>query len=168
MNINFKKLSKVQISLIVVAAILIIGLIGGGVYCGVNEETPAQMINDIVKSDEELIIGKWQGEQAINGYEFKDDGTYDNYLSTFSFQGQYTLEGNKITLKNINAGSYVTYKFSINGDKLTMELVDENGVEAEESEKLIFERVKHFNMKSFTDILEDAADEAKNNQETEE
>lgn len=161
MSINIKKLSKGQISIVVIVGILLVALLAGGVYCGVNDETPAEVFNDIVKSDEELIIGKWQGETDINGYEFRDDGTYDNYLSTFSFSGQYSIEGNKIILRNINAGSYVTYKFSINGKKLTMQLVNENGVKTEDAEKLTFEKVSHFNMKSFTDILEDAAKEAK-------
>lgn len=166
MNINIKKLSKGQISIVIVLAVLIIGLLTGGIYCGVKGETPAQLFNDIVKSNDELIIGKWQGEQAINGYEFNDDGTYDNYLSTFSFSGQYTLDGNKLTLRNITAGSYVTYKFSINGDKLTMELIDENGTKIDDSDKLIFNKVNHFNMKTFTDILEDAANESKTDSDT--
>lgn len=163
MNVNIKKLSKGQLAAIIAGIIVIIALVAGGVYCGVHDETPAQLFNDIVKSDDELIIGKWQGEQAINGYEFKDDGTYDNYLSTFSFSGQYELNGNKLTLRNVTAGSYVTYKFQINGDKLTIQLIDENGAEAEDAEKLILKRVSHFNMKSFTDVLEDAAKEAKEN-----
>ncbi len=161
MSVNIKKLSKGQLGAIIAGAILIIALIAGGVYCGVNDETPAQLFNDIVKSNDELIIGKWQGEQAINGYEFKNDGTYDNYLSTFSFSGQYEVDGNKLTLRNVTAGSYVTYKFSINGNKLTIQLINENGVESEDSEKLILKKVDHFNMKSFTDVLEDAAKEAK-------
>lgn len=161
MSINIKKLSKGQLAAVIAAAVVIIALITGGIYCGVNGETPAQLFNDIVKSNDELIIGKWQGEQAINGYEFKDDGTYDNYLSTFSFSGQYEVDGNKLTLRNVSAGSYVTYKFSINGDKLTIELINENGVESEDSEKLVLNKVDHFNMKSFTDVLEDAAKAAK-------
>lgn len=159
MNINIKKLSKKQVIIIAVIAVFIIAFASAGIYCAVNDESPAEMFSDIVNSDETLIQAKWQSEEAVSAYEFYDDGTYDNYISTFSFTGEYRIDGNKIILTNPNSNGSVTYKFSINGDKLKMSLIDENGTEPEEKETTVFKKVDHFNMKSFTDILEDAANQ---------
>lgn len=159
MNINIKKLSKKQVIIIAVIAVFIIVFASAGIYCAVNDESPAEMFSDIVNSDETLIQAKWQSEEAVSAYEFYDDGTYDNYISTFSFTGEYRIDGNKIILTNPNSNGSVTYKFSINGDKLKMSLIDENGTEPEEKETTVFKKVDHFNMKSFTDILEDVANQ---------
>lgn len=165
MSINFKKLSKKQIIIIAVVAVFVIVFAAAGIYCAVNDETPAEMFSDMVHTDETLIQAKWQSEEAVSAYEFYEDGTYDNYISTFSFTGEYRIDGNKIILTNPNSNGSVTYKFSINGDTLKMNLVDENGTEPEDKETTIFKKVDHFNMKSFTDILEDAANEKENSEE---
>ncbi|MFR5876472.1 MAG: DUF5640 domain-containing protein [Eubacterium sp.] len=159
MKINFKKLSKKQVIILAVVIVLLIVLIPSGIYCGIHKETPSQMLSDIFKSDETLILAKWQSEQSFTGYEFYEDGTYDSYISTFSFTGNYKIEGKKLILSNPNANSTVTYKFSINGDKMTLSLIDENGTEPDEKEELKFNKVDHFNMKSITDIFEDYAND---------
>lgn len=159
MKINFKKLSKKQIIIIAVIVVLIIVLVPSGIYCGIHKETPIQMMSDIFKSDETLIQAKWQSEQAFTGYEFYEDGTYDSYISTFSFTGNYKIDGSKLILSNPNSNSTVTYKFSINGNTMTLSLIDENGNKPEEKEETKFKKVEHFNMKSITDILEDYSDD---------
>jgi hypothetical protein len=159
MKLNFKKFSKKQIIVIVIIVILIVMIVPTGIYCTVYSESPIQMMSDIFQSDETLIQAKWQSEQKFTGYEFYDDGTYDNYISTFSFTGNYKIDGNKLILSNPNSNSTVTYKFSINGDTLTLSLIDENGTAPEEKEETKFTKVDHFNMKSFTDLLEDYANE---------
>lgn len=157
MKVNIKKLSKKQIIIIAVIAVLLIVLVPSGIYCGIHKESPADMLSDIFRSDETLIQARWQSEEAFTGYEFYEDGTYDSYISTFSFTGNYKIDGSKLILSNPNSNSTVTYKFSINGDTMTLSLIDENGTEPEEKEKTVFKKVEHFNMKSFTDIFEDYA-----------
>ncbi len=161
MKINIKKLSKKQIVLVVIAAIFIVILLSGTIYCAVNGETPAQMITDIVKSNDEQIIGKWENvtTPGLSAYEFYDDGNYDSYLSTFSFQGNYKIEGNKLTLSNPSSNKTVVYKVSIKGDKMVLTLYEEDGEESTELQRNEFERVEHLNMKSITDVLGDLAKE---------
>lgn len=161
MKVNIKKLSKKQIILVVIVAILIAVLLGGTIYCAVNGETPAQMITDIVKSNDEQIIGKWENvtTPGLSAYEFYEDGNYDSYLSTFSFQGNYKIDGNKLTLSNPSSNKTVVYKVNIKGDKMILTLFEEDGQESTELQKNEFERVEHLNMKSITDVLGDLAKE---------
>lgn len=159
MKVNLKKLSKKQIILIAIIAVLLIVLVPSGIYCGIHKETPADMLSDIFKSDETLIQAKWQTEEKFTAYEFFEDGTYDSYISTFSFTGNYKIEGNKLILSNPNSNSTVTYKFSINGDTMTLSLIDENGTESDEKEKTVLKKVDHINQKSITDMISDIADE---------
>jgi hypothetical protein len=166
MKVNFKKFSKKQIIIIAIIVVLLIVLVPAGIYCTVYKETPAQMMSDIFQSDETLIQAKWQSEQKFTGYEFYDDGTYDNYISTFSFTGNYKIDGNKLILSNPNSNSTVTYKFSINGDTLTLTLIDENGTEPDEKEESKFTKVDNFNFKSFTDLLEDYANDLNSDDST--
>nr|MCR5208122.1 hypothetical protein [Eubacterium sp.] len=74
---KIKKINPATAGVIALAVILIGVLAFGGIYCTVNKETPSELIHDVVTPDDEQLIGKWQGEKAINGYEFYDDGTYD-------------------------------------------------------------------------------------------
>lgn len=160
MKVNFKKLSKKQIIAIVVIAVLLIVLVSSGIYCGVHNETPQQMLNDMFSSKETQIIGKWENQTSpgLSAYEFYEDGTYDNYLSTFSFTGNYTIDGSKLTLSNPNSGGTVLYKVTINGDTMKLTLLDSKGnVDKTEVENQ-FSRVEHLNMKSIPDILSDMAD----------
>lgn len=167
MKINFKKLSKKQVITIVICAILAIVIIPSGIYCGINGETPIQMAEDIFTSNEKQIVAKWQGDNAATAYEFYEDGTYDSYISTFSFTGQYQINGSELKLMNPNSSNYVLYRFSINGDTLNLTLLEESGVEPKEKEKTVYKKVDHFNMKSFTDILEEYANEVNEEETTE-
>jgi hypothetical protein len=160
MKVNFKKLSKKQIIIIAVVAVLLIVLVPSGIYCGINKESPREMLSDIFQSDETLIVAAWQGEENFTGYEFYDDGTYDSYISTFSFTGNYKIDGNKLILSNPNSNSTVTYKFSINGDTLKLKLLDENGTEPDEKEESKYTKVDRINNQSPIELLEDLANQS--------
>ena len=164
---EIKKLNKKQIIAIIIVAIVLIVTIPTGIYCTVNKESPADMLTDMFSSEDKLI-NKWQGEKAVSAYEFKEDGTYDSYVSTFSYSGNYKVEGKKLTLFNPSAGGQVVYKYKINGDKLTLTLIEENGQKPEEEQENEFTRVDHINTKSFTDILGDLAKSKENADETSE
>ena len=158
---KIKKLKGYQIAIIVFAAIIAGALIWGGIYCSVHEETPSELIHDVVTPDEEQLIGKWQGEKAITGYEFYDNGSYDNYLLGFATTKYYEINGNKLTLKSNTDNRRVVYKYKINGDKLTLELIESEGKKRDGSEKQIYTRVKHFNFKTATEAIQDLTDELK-------
>ena len=162
---EIKKLNKKQIIAIIIIAVVLIVTIPTGIYCTVNKESPAQMFTDIFSSEDQLI-NKWQGEKAVSAYEFKEDGTYDSYVSTFSYSGNYKVEGKKLTLYNPSAGGQVVYKYKINGDKLTLTLLEENGQEPADEQVNEYTRVDHINTKSFTDILSDLAKSQENADES--
>ena len=162
---KIKKLKGYQIAIIVFAAIIAAGLIWGGIYCAVNNETPSELVYDVVTPDEEQLIGKWQGEKAITGYEFFDNGTYDNYLLGFSTTKYYEVSGNKLTLKSSTDNRRIVYKYKINGDKLTLALIESEGKKKDGSDKQVYTRVKHFNFKSATEAIQDLADELKDDSE---
>ncbi|MBQ7203518.1 MAG: lipocalin family protein [Eubacterium sp.] len=164
---KIKKLTKGQLIVVIIVAVLLLITIPAGIYCGVNNESPADLINDIVTPDDEQIIAKWQGDKAVSAYEFKDDGSYDSYISTFSIEGIYTINGNKLTLKNQSSGGEVVYKFTIRGNTLTLTLLEENGKKVDEKEETVYKKVDHFNMKSLTDILSDYAEELNEEETTE-
>ncbi|MBE6817397.1 MAG: hypothetical protein E7520_06830 [Ruminococcaceae bacterium] len=153
---KIKKLSKKQIIIIAVVAVLLIVLVPTGIYCTVNKESPAQMISDVF-TDRDDLINKWQSDKAIAAYEFKEDGTYVSYISTFHYTGNYTVEGKKLILTNPGANGRIVYKYNIKGDTLTLELLEENGEKPEDGEKLTYDKVDHINTKSVTDILGDFA-----------
>lgn len=154
---NIKGLSKKQISIFVAIIVFVVIIIAGGIYCVVNDESPADVISDIVTSNDSQIIGKWQNQTnpGISGYEFFEDGTYDNYLSTFSFSGEYEVDGNKLTLINPETSKNVVYKIKITSDKMTLTLYEEDGTRVDTEEVTEFAKVEHLNLKSLTDILQE-------------
>ena len=155
---KFKKLSKKQLIAVIIAAVLIIVIVPTGIYCGVKNESPAQMMTNMF-TDKDELINKWQGDKAIAAYEFKDDGTYVSYISSFNYTGNYTVEGKKLTLTNPASSGKVVYKYKIKGDELTLTLLDENGKAPEDKESVVYKKVDHINPKSVTDILGDLAKE---------
>lgn len=165
---KIKGLSKKQISILVAVIVFVGAIISGGIYCVVNDQTPADVISDIVSTNDSQIVGKWQNQTnpGISGYEFFEDGTYDNYLSTFSFSGEYEVKGNKLILSNPQTSKNVVYKINITNDRMTLTLVEEDGKEAQTDEVTEFAKVEHLNLKSFSDIIHDLADEAKSENTT--
>jgi len=92
-------------------------------------------------------------------YVFYENGTYDSFLSNFNFDGEYTIDGNKITLYNPNTEKKMVYKFTIYGDVLTLTLIEEDGEEVEEQEVSKYDKVDELNMRSLTDIIGQIQDE---------
>lgn len=153
-----KKINS-KLIIAIIATILAVVIIPSGIYCLVAKESPVQMMSDMFVSTDKQIVGKWQSDSGVSAYEFYEDGSYDSYLSTFSYSGNYVLDGNKITLTNPATSGHVVYKVDVTEKKLTLTLFSENGVEAEEKEKLEFERVSHISTKPINDLLSDLVDE---------
>ena len=112
-----------------------------------------------VFTDKDELINKWQGDKAVSAYEFKEDGTYESYISTFSYTGNYQVSGKKLTLTNPGAEGKVVYKYKVKKDELILTLIEENGKEVTDSDEIVFKKVDHINTKSFADILGDLAKE---------
>ena len=139
-----------QVVLLVVIAVLAVLAIGTVVICSVANVIAGEMSKD-------KLVNKWQSQTApgLSAYEFFDDGTYTSYLSTYSFDGEYEVEGDKLILKNPNSNQNVIYKYSIVGDTLTLTLTDSNGTEMDGREPNKFDRVDSFNQKSIQDIIDE-------------
>ena len=165
---KIKKLSKRQLIIFIIIAVILLATVPTGIYCGVKKETPAKIFTEMF-TDQEKLINKWQGEKAASAYEFKDDGTYESFISTISFSGNYKVEGNKITLFNPGTSGKVVYKYNISKkdgvQTLTLVLVEENGQAPENAEEVEYKQVDHINTKSFSEILSDYAKEAVSNKE---
>lgn len=152
--------NKVKIIEIIVAIILIIVIVPSSIYCIAKKETPAQMLSDMFTSSDKQLLGKWQGDTGVSAYEFYEDGSYDSYLSTFSFSGKYSLDGNKLTLTNPATAGHVVYKITVTEKKLVMVLISDNGSEVakDDQTKLEFDKVSHISTKSINDLINDISD----------
>lgn len=166
-KISFKELSKTQlIILTVVITLLLVIVLPLGIYSAVNHESVGQSVHDFVTPDNKQLVGKWQDEKAITGYEFFEDGTYNYHLSTYPSSKDYETEGNKLILVDYNTNASVVYKYAVNGDTLTLTLISSNGKEPEDKETHKFKRVEHFNLKKPLDVIEEFAKEAVTEKET--
>lgn len=152
--------NKVKIIEIIVAIVLIIVIVPSSIYCIAKKETPAQMLSDMFTSSDKQLLGKWQGDTGVSAYEFYEDGSYDSYLSTFSFSGKYSLDGNKLTLTNPATAGHVVYKITVTEKKLVMVLISDNGSEVakDDQTKLEFDKVSHISTKSINDLINDISD----------
>ena len=169
-KIDLKGLSKTQtIILTAVITALIVTIIPLGIFSGINHESPFRAVKDIFTPDTQQIVGKWQDETAILGYEFYDDGTYDYHTtSKVTITKDYQIKGNQLTLIDYNTNANVIYKFSINNDVLKLTLLESNGKKPNKNEKVTteYKKVNHFNLKSPYDAIADFAEEAKAESET--
>ena len=152
---NKNKKSTGKIIAICICVIIVALLAGGGIYCGVTSQSPVSAVKTIFSSNDTLIIGKWQSQTApgLSAYVFYEDGTYDSYLSTVNFSGTYTVEGNKLILRNPDTSKDITYKFTVSGDVLSLVVVEEDGVKAEDQEAQKFDKVDELNQKSLADLV---------------
>ena len=105
--------SKLKVVLAIVICIVLAIVVPTGIYCAVKHESPVSVVSGIFVSNEDRIIGKWQNEARTSAYEFKDNGTYESYFSTFSYTGDYTVKGDELTLSNPSSDSTVTYKIKV-------------------------------------------------------
>lgn len=164
---NKKPMSKTtKIIIAVVCAIILIAVAGGGIYCAVTQQNPADATKSVFSSNEDKIIGKWQSQSSpgLSAYVFYNDGTYDSYLSTVNFSGRYTIDGSTLTLINTETEKQVQYKFSVTAKELTMTLLDDNGDETDDPVK--YDLVSELNQKSFSDIIGDAVANSETTQAT--
>lgn len=159
--------SAKQVILIVIIAVVVVCLAGTGIICAKNNVNPVSYVAGEVTKNK--IVGKWQSQTApgLSAYEFYDDGTYTSYISTYTFDGEYVIEGDKLTLKNTSSNQSVTYKYSIVGSTLSLVLVNQNGSEFTDSESSKFDKVDSLNQKSISEMLDEIAEQATTTSETE-
>lgn len=160
-SFTLKKLNKKQIFAIVMILVLLIVIIPTGIYCGINGESPAQMVKDVFTADETQIIGKWQDDNSMSGYQFNEDGTVISYNGILGdsngFSYNYTIDGGKITFTNRSYNYTADYKYSLNGDTLKMTRVKYNDTEITDEDEFVFTKVDYFNISSLMDTLAEAA-----------
>lgn len=157
--------SKLKVILAIVICIVLAIVVPTGIYCAVKQESPAKVIRSIVVSNEERIIGKWQNEARTSAYEFKENGTYESFFSTFSYTGDYSVKGDELTLSNPSSDSTVTYKIKVNKNELTMIAIKEAGLDTDESQELssTYKRVDRIQTKSISQIFEDVTSQSSKN-----
>lgn len=143
-----------QVILAVVISVVAVLAIGATIIFATIDVNPISYIAGEVNQNK--LVNKWQSQSApgLTAYEFYDDGTYTSYLSTYTFDGEYEVNGDKITLKNTSSNQTVTYKYSIVGDTLTLTLLNTNGSEMEGREPAKFDRVDTLNQKSLQDLID--------------
>lgn len=149
-----KNLSKVKKIIIAVVSVVLVLVIAGGVYCIATDQNPAQATKSIFTASDNQIVGKWQSQKnpGLSAYIFYEDGTYDSYISTANFSGNYEVDGNKLILKNPSTAKEITYKFSVNEKELSLTVIDD-AIATDEKEVSKYDRVDELNQKSFADII---------------
>lgn len=153
-----KTFTKKQMIVSIVIAVVIAVLICLSVICIANDFNPISYSLSIITNDKDKIIGKWQSQDmpGLSAYEFHEDGDYDSYISSFNFSGQYEIKGNELTLINTKSQEEIVYRFSVNGDTLSLTLIeDTNNSEINDDETIKFDRVDTLNQKSIADMLGD-------------
>lgn len=142
-----------QVILAVVISVIAVLAIGATIIFAAIDVNPISYIAGEINQNK--LVNKWQSQNApgLTAYEFYDDGTYTSYLSTYTFDGEYEVNGDKITLKNTSSNQTVTYKYSIVGNTLTLTLLNQNGSEMEGREPAKFDRVDTLNQKSLQDLI---------------
>ena len=107
-----------------------------------------------------------KNEARTSAYEFKDNGTYESYFSTFSYTGDYTVKGDELTLSNPSSDSTVTYKIKVSKKELTMIAIKEGGLETDKSEESssTYQKVERIQTKSISQILEDVTSASSENE----
>ena len=134
------KLSKAKTAIIIIAAIIFALLVAGGIYCVATDQSPATAI-EAATAHQDKLVGKWQSH-----------GTYDSYLSTVNFSGEYTVKGNKITLTNPNTNAQVVYKYKVKGKVLKLTLMEDD----KEAESNTYDSVDELQMKTLADLIGDS------------
>ncbi|MCD7722363.1 MAG: DUF5640 domain-containing protein [Clostridiales bacterium] len=150
------KLTKVQKAIIiaVAAVVVLFAAVFGGIAIK-TQDNPFTYTASVIKNSKADLVGNWESDSApgLSAYVFNEDGTYDSYISSYNFSGQYTATPNTLTLINTLTGQEVTYKYSISGDALKLTLIEENGTEIEDDETVQYNKVSQLNQKSISDII---------------
>ena len=105
---------------IVLGILVALSVIATLIYSAVVKVNPVSAFTSFFKSDKAEIIGIWEDDDfdGATAFVFREDGTYDRYISTANFPGEYTIDGNKIILKNANSELTLTYYFRLAGAHL--------------------------------------------------
>lgn len=151
--------SAKQVILIVVIAVVVVCLAGTGIICAKNNINPVSYIAGEVTKNQ--IVGKWQSQTVpgLSAYEFYDDGTYTSYISTYTFDGEYTIEGDKLTIRNPSKNDSVIYQYNIIGNTLSLTRVNSDGSKWDEDVvPSKFDKVDTLNQKSITEKLDEISD----------
>ena len=140
------KLSKAKTAIIIIAAIIFALLVAGGIYCVATDQSPATAI-EAATAHQDKLVGKWQSQKSpgLSAYVFYDDGTYDSYLSTVNFSGEYTVT-------NPNTNAQVVYKYKVKGKVLTLTLMEDD----KEAETNTYDSVDELQMKTLADLIGDS------------
>ncbi len=146
----------ISIVIAVVAACVVVGTIA----CTVNDVNPVSYIAG--EASKGKLVGKWQSETApgLSAYEFFEDGTYSSYISTYSFDGEYSVKGDKLILKNTKSNQEATYKFTVSGSTLSLTLVNTNGSDFDDKDATKYDKVDSLNQKSISQMLESYKEKA--------
>lgn len=163
-NVNKSKVhfNSKQVTIIIIACVVLALLIVGITVCAVKDTNPISYISSVVTNDKKHLVGKWQSQSApgLSAYVFNEDGTYDSYISSFKFTGEYETSGDRLILRNPENKEQVEYKYSVKGDVLKLELYKENNVKAEDTKESKFDRVDTLNQKTLTELLDSATKDA--------
>ncbi len=151
--------SAKQVILIVFIAVVVVCLAGTGIICAKNNINPVSYIAGEVTKNQ--IVGKWQSQTVpgLSAYEFYDDGTYTSYISTYTFDGEYVIEGDKLTIRNPSKNDSVIYQYNIIGNTLSLTRVNSDGSKWDEDVvPSKFDKVDTLNQKSITEMLDEISD----------
>lgn len=153
-----KTFTKKQMIISIVIAVILAVVICLSAVCIANDFNPISYSISVITNDKDKIIGKWQSRDmpGLSAYEFHEDGDYNSYISSFNFSGKYEIKGDKLTLINTKSQEEIVYKFSVNGDTLSLTLIeDANDSKIDDDETVKFDRVDTLNQKSIADMLGD-------------
>lgn len=145
----------------IVTAVILLIVIAGGVYCISTKQSPVDAAKTVFTSNDNQLIGKWQSQKSpgLSAFVFNEDGTYDSYISTVNFSGEYEIKGNKLYLKNPATSKEIVYKFSVNEKTLSLQVFEEDGEKSETKDESKYDRVDELNQKTLTDMIGELAGE---------
>ena len=143
-----------QLIISIVIAVFAAAIVTGTVVCAINHVNPVSYVAG--EANKGKLVGKWQSQNApgLSAYEFFEDGTYSSYISTYSFDGEYDVKGDKLVLKNTKTNQEATYKYAINGNTLSLTLVNTNGSDLDDKEPNKYDKVDSLNQKSISQMLD--------------
>lgn len=143
-----------QLIISIVIAVFAAAIVTGTVVCAINHVNPVSYVAG--EANKGKLVGKWQSQNApgLSAYEFFEDGTYSSYISTYSFDGEYDVKGDKLVLKNTKTNQEATYKYTINGSTLSLTLVNTNGSDLDDKEPNKYDKVDSLNQKSISQMLD--------------
>lgn len=143
-----------QLIISIVIAVFAAAIVTGTVVCAINHVNPVSYVAG--EANKGILVGKWQSQNApgLSAYEFFEDGTYSSYISTYSFDGEYDVKGDKLVLKNTKTNQEATYKYAINGSTLSLTLVNTNGSDLDDKEPNKYDKVDSLNQKSISQMLD--------------